>query len=857
LGPYRIEKLIGSGGMGRVYRARDTRLSRTVALKISKEGFGERFEREARAVAALNHPHICQLYDVGPNYLVMEFVEGAPLKGPLPLGKAIEYAGEILDALDAAHRKGVVHRDLKPANILVSKQGVKLLDFGLAKQVAPVGSDGTVTKGLTVKGSILGTVQYMAPEQLQGKAVDARSDLFSFGCVLYELLTGKRAFEGENPASVIAAVLEREPKPLEISPPLDRVVVHCLAKDPDQRFQTAIDLKRALNWAIEQTPELRKPARRWWIGVAATAVLALVFVGGWMLSRVGRPAAEQPFLHFQITPPKGPASYFSSDQRLAVSPDGRFVTYQASVNGKSGVWLHPLDGSPDQLLAENADNRNVNSVFWSPDSKSVGWIADGGTLWRRDLSGGTPVALCRRASVGTPFWTADGRILFGQQREGLMQIPESGGTPTRLTKVDASLGETYHRAPWLLPGGTLLYFAENAKTEDNAIYAAPLSDPTKRVLLTRSPGLGIYAPGGDGKEYLLSVTEQGLVARELNSRKLTLGPARTLISQVTPTPGPQPGVAVSPGGILLYAGGSGASRFTWLDRTGKSLEVLSEPNKYQAFRLSPDGKRFAAVRNRPSYTDGDLWLMALDRHLFSLFAPIDSHQAAVWSNDGRTVLFAGSRSTRGYGVIRKGISDSGQGERIGELRAVRLSDWSRDGRFLLYESFDPETKRDLWVVPVTPEGRLAEGAQPKPYLQGPSAEWQGRFSPEPNPRWVAYQSDETGRSEIYIASFPDARRKLQVTSGGGTFPQWGPGGRELFYISGDGMLTVVGLKNGADGLEPSSPQPLFRLAATSFISSPFEVSPDGKRILVNQAEQNAEIHAVLNWPLLLRKQAAQ
>jgi predicted Ser/Thr protein kinase len=360
LGPYRIEKLIGAGGMGRVYRARDTRLNRTVAIKISKQGFDERFEREARAVAALNHSHICQLYDIGPNYLVMEFVEGAPLNGPLPLAKAVEYAGEILDALDAAHRKGVVHRDLKPASILVSKQGVKLLDFGLAKQVPPVGTEATVTKGLTVAGSILGTAQYMAPEQLQSKPVDARSDLFSFGCVLYEMLTGKRAFEGENPASVIAAVLEREPAPLEISPPLDRVVERCLAKDPDRRFQNAIDLKTALNWALEQTPVAKSATRRWWMAGMAAALALGLGLGSWMVSRIGRPAAEERLLHFQITPPKGPASYFVLGPALSVSPDGRFVTYKASVNGRTGIWLHPLDGSADRLLVDNADNRNAN-----------------------------------------------------------------------------------------------------------------------------------------------------------------------------------------------------------------------------------------------------------------------------------------------------------------------------------------------------------------------------------------------------------------------------------------------------------------------------------------------------------------
>jgi Tol biopolymer transport system component/predicted Ser/Thr protein kinase len=863
LGPYRIENLIGTGGMGRVYRARDTRLNRTVAIKISKQGFDERFEREARAVAALNHPHICQLYDIGPNYLVMEFVEGAALKGPLPLPKAVEYAGEILDALDAAHRKGVVHRDLKPANILVSKQGVKLLDFGLAKQVAPVGSEATVTKGLTVAGSILGTVQYMSPEQLQGKPVDARSDLFSFGCVLYEMLTGKRAFEGENPASVIAAVLEREPTPLEISPPLDRVVERCLAKDPDRRFQTAIDLKTALNWAVEQMPQLGKPARRWWIGGIAAASLALgLGIGAWIVSRPAhRPAAEGRPLHFQITPPKGPASYFGEFAFPSVSPDGRFVTYSASVNGRLGFWLHPLDGSADRLLVDSVTATNNPFAFWSPDGKSVGWISDH-RVWRTDLSGGTPVVLNNTGAAALPgaVWTADGRILFGTTK-GLMQIPDSGGASTPLTQVDASLSETGHSTPQLLPGGFLVYFASNAKPESRAIYAAPLSNPSKRVLVTRSSGPALFAPGGDGKDYLLTMRDQALVAQEFDVRKLALvGSAHTVVSQVEGAR-QLPDAAVSPSGLLLYSGGAGASRFVWVDRAGKTMEAVSELNRYGGFRLSPNGKRFVAQRGPDVATD--LGLMDLDRHVFSLFAPtvVDGLlEPPVWSSDGRTVLF---NARRRRGIYRKGVADSGEGERVMEWPAAvggtvrRLCDWSRDGRFLLYETSDLETRRDLWVAPVTPEGRLAEGEQPKPYMRGPSAEWHGRFSPEPNPRWVAYESDETGRDEIYIASFPDAKRRLQVTSSGGSFPQWGPDGRELFYVSGDGMLTVVSLKNGAEGLEASPPLQLFPLRAISVTESPYEVSPDGKRILVNQVQPITELDAVVNWPLLLRGQAAQ
>jgi eukaryotic-like serine/threonine-protein kinase len=675
------------------------------------------------------------------------------------------------------------------------------------------------------------------------------------------MLTGKRAFEGENPASVIAAVLEREPVPLAISPPLDRVVERCLAKDPDQRFQNAIDLLTALNWAVEQTPVASSATRRWWIGGMAAA-LALVFAAGWTVSRIGqRPAAEGRPLHFQITPPKGPASYFELFASLSVSPDGRFATYSASVNGRHGLWLHPLDGSADRLLVDLVNDTNATPPFWSPDAKSVGWLNDH-KVWRTDLSGGTPLLLCNTGSVNTPaaVWTGDGRILFGTSK-GLMQIPESGGAPTPLTQVDASLGESGHSVPQLLPGGLLLYFASNAKTENSAIYTAPLSTPSKRVLVTRSSGPALYAPGGDGKDYLLTVREQGLVAWEFDIRKLTVaGSPHAVVSQVG---GPRQLIdgAVSPGGMLLYSGGPRASRFVWVDRAGKTIEAVSELNRYAGFRLSPNGKRFVAERGPDVATD--LWLMDVDRHVFSLFAPPVANgqlEPPVWSSDGRIVLF---NAQGRIGIYRKAIADSGEGERVMEWPAAvggkvrRLCDWSRDGRFLLYETLDLETRRDLWFAPVTPDGRLGEGAQPKPYMRGPSAEWHGRFSPEPNPRWVAYESDETGRDEIYIASFPDAKRRLQVTSGGGGFPQWGPDGRELFYLSGDGMLSVVGLKNGAEGLEASPPQPLFPLTAISAIASPYEVSPDGKKILVNQAQPITELDVVVNWPALLRRQAAQ
>ncbi|MBZ5625143.1 MAG: serine/threonine-protein kinase, partial [Acidobacteriia bacterium] len=386
LGPYETLDAIGAGGMGEVWKARDTRLDRIVAIKTSKEQFSERFEREARAVAALNHPHICQLYDVGPNYLVMEFIEGAPLKGPLAIEKAVEYAGQILEALDAAHRKGITHRDLKPANILVTKQGIKLLDFGLAKQSGPLQqTDATLTEALTQRGEIVGTLQYMSPEQLQGKEADARSDLFAFGCVLYEMLTGKRAFEGESAASVIAAILERQPAPLTTAPPLERVVRRALAKDPDHRFQTARDLKAALTWAMEQSPPSTavKPVHRWqWI--AGAALVAVGALAGWGVSHFRQPLADDRVFRFQIDPPEGGQFTFGVvTGGIALSPDGRTVAYIAEGSGKTGLWVRSLDSTTARMIA---GTEGGGFPFWSPDGKSLGFFT-ATQLKRVDLAG--------------------------------------------------------------------------------------------------------------------------------------------------------------------------------------------------------------------------------------------------------------------------------------------------------------------------------------------------------------------------------------------------------------------------------------------------------------------------------------
>src|SRR5215472_4208301 len=520
LGPYQILAQIGAGGMGQVYKATDTRLGRVVAVKVSSEKFSDRFEHEARAVAALNHPKICQHYDVGPNYLVMEFVEGETLRGPLPLERAMDYAGQILDALDAAHRKGITHRDLKPANILLTKSGVKLLDFGLAKRKAPL-SETDVTRALTEQGQIVGTLQYMSPEQLQGKEADARSDLFSFGCVLYEMLTGKQAFAGQSAASVIAAILERDPAPLNMAPPLERVVKRCMAKDPDQRVQNALDLKLALTWAMEQ-PIAAKADRRTWIAAAAAGLL-LGAAGAWQLSR-RNPAADNNVIRFQIQPPEGgrfvPPGAFGGG--LAVSPDGRTIAFVANVDGAISLWVQTLDATHARLLP---GTRGATSPFWSPDGKSIAFFSVG-KLRAFDLVHGTVSNVC---DVPGTFmggaWSEDGRIVFGSlERGNLFQVVSSGGTPSPFTTVDRAHGEVTHRWPKMLPGGRFLYSSRLAESENETIYAAPLRDPAARLSVVSSVRSlsGASYVRDDEKEYLLWMRDAALVAQRFDSKRLQL-----------------------------------------------------------------------------------------------------------------------------------------------------------------------------------------------------------------------------------------------------------------------------------------------------------------------------------------------
>ncbi|SPE34199.1 Serine/threonine protein kinase [Candidatus Sulfopaludibacter sp. SbA6] len=855
LGPYEMLDAIGAGGMGEVWKARDTRLDRIVAIKISKEQFSERFEREARAVAALNHPHICQLYDVGPNYLVMEFIEGAPLKGPLPLEKAVEYAGQILEALDAAHRKGITHRDLKPANILVTKQGIKLLDFGLAKQAGPLAAgDATLTQALTQHGQILGTLQYMAPEQLQGKDTDARSDLFAFGCVLYEMLTGKRAFEGESAASVIAAILEREPLPLTAAPPLERVVRRSLAKDPDQRFQTVRDLKAALGWAMEQAPPADRPGGlSHWKWVAATA-LVIGALGGWGVAHFRQPPADDRVFRLPLNPPeRGQFVFGNSVGGIALSPDGRTAAFVASGKGKTGLWVRPLDGTTARLIA---GTEGAAYPFWSPDSKSIAYFTIN-KLQRVDLAGGTLVTVCETPAIGRGgSWGGDGRILFGSLTDGIFQVPASGGTPTPLTTTGASLGEAFHRWPQILPGGRFLYLVQSEKPENDGVYVASLARPGERVRLLTTDTNVVYAPGSDGKSYLLWLRGETLFAQEFDPGTPKLaGEPHVVASPVAKLASlGQMQVSVSASGVLLYSASNTSSQFTWLDRAGKPHGAVGEPGEYTMFRLSADGRNVVASRDRPG--GNDLWLLEVERAAARRFtANSNVNIYPVWSPDGRTIVFTTSTPRN---LFRKDSSGSGSEQRLTQSPNSQLAnDWSRDGRWVVYQETTPGSQRDLWILPMSPDGKLAAEGKPKLYLQTRFDELWARFSPEAPPRWMAYQSDETGRYEVYIRAFPEPRGEFQISTGGGQYPQWGADGREIFYVSPDNRLMVVSLKLGADTVTPSTPRELFPLPVLDTGWSPYDTAPDGQRFLLRATleQAGAPLTVIVNWLALLKKGA--
>jgi Tol biopolymer transport system component/predicted Ser/Thr protein kinase len=869
LGPYEIFARIGKGGMGEVWKAHDPRLNRDVAIKVSAAQFSERFEREAKAIAALNHPHICSLYDVGPDYLVMEHVDGAPLEGPLPLDRVLLYGSQICDALEAAHRKGIIHRDLKPGNILVAENGVKVLDFGLAKIApAPSPEGATETIPLTSEGSFMGTVPYMAPEQIEGKEVDARADIFALGVVLYELITGKRPFAGSSQPSLIASILKDQPRPLRELQPLtshglERVIETCLEKEPDKRWQSAREVKHALDWIAAEKPRTTIAAGKIgpWQGLAALFALIALGLAVWMVWFKTQPSAQ--VSRFQAVLPEN----VTFEPYLSVSPDGRKLVFAASRKG--GLWIRDFNALEWRRLP---GTEGATTPFWSPDSRHLAFTAER-QLMKIDISGGPPQMLCAAPdSDALGDWNRDGVIILGSSGINaggpLWKVSQTGGVATAITDVDTAKGELFHWAPAFLPDGKHYLYLRSGAPEVAGIYvgsleANPKDQSRQRILATRSPVS--YANG-----YLFFMRDGTLMAQAFEAERLQLSGEPVPVAEGVDSTWFNLGVfSVSPGGVLAYRARNsrGTRQFTWFDRQGKILSTFGQPGTDASVRLSPDGTRgvvndaaFKAVDD--FWSAGDLWTFDVTSGQRTRFTFRQSGVSpGVWSPDGRRIAFAaGNDLDTIYDKLSSGAGDERELLKEPGIGHYPTS-WSSDGRFLLYNTTNtPKTKDDIRILPVK-DG--APGERKSVLLLGTDFnEWGARFSPDM--QWIAYVSNETRDREIFVrpflASGPSGtpalgEGKWQVTKDGGNFPRWRADGKAIIYDDQPSayVKTVVEVKASSGVIEFGTPQRLFT-GPIDF--GAWDVTPDGNRFLSSapQVQQSAlSITVVLNWPALLKK----
>ena len=870
LGPYRILASLGSGGMGEVYKARDVRLDRTVAIKILPAALADdpdarvRFEREARAVAALNHPHICTLHDVGPDYLVMEMVDGQPLAGSLPLARALEFASQILSALDAAHRAGITHRDLKPGNILVTKQGIKLLDFGLAKlntsgaaislvQSLPrLPSESlTVQQALTGEHTILGTVQYLSPEQAQGKPADARSDIFAFGLVLYEMLTGRRAFDGANSASVIAAILERDaPSVAAVAPPaLERLLQRCLAKDPDQRWQSAADISHALAIVGDAsaatghaTTRRRTLALASLVGFLVAAGIGIALWWSWP-----RPEPAPRPLSFHLTPPADTELQFSAfGGGSAISPDGRRVAFVAVAGGTPRLWIRELDSLTARQLA---DTDGAKLPFWSPDSRSIGFFTSV-DLRRTDVSGTQVITLARALDARGGAWNADGTIIvFAPNSLGpLYQISAKGGTPVPLTTSTADRHS--HRWPRFLPDGrTFLYYAQGTRP---GVYLSTVDRPSTAKFLFNSPSDAAYIPGNrNTPAYLLWVARDALMAQPFDPK------SAQLMGSVLTVPGTggvasflgsnRTSVSTSNDGTLLYSSGGNRYQLGWFSRDGKPSGTVGALEQYIGLRLSPDGKE-VLVTIRDAVANGDLWRIDLATGARSPITLEGGGWYAVWSPNSQQVAFTALNRREVLKLVK--ARGGGEVQILSTFDALQLfpSDWSFDGKYLAYTAASPDTSNDVWLLPMIGDRR------PEPMLRSQFSERHAQFSPDG--RWLAFTSNKSGREDVYVRSFPDASIEQIVSNAGGEYPRWGPGGKELFYRAPDGYLMTRPLRLARSSVELGTPSVVTRLVDPPGVHPyPYDVGADGRILALTPASgavQDQTLTVLMNWQAALK-----
>jgi eukaryotic-like serine/threonine-protein kinase len=891
LGPYEIIAPLGVGGMGEVYRATDIRLDRVVALKVLRSHLladpqlQQRFEREARVISSLNHPNICALYDVGEaanpdhsataepvHFLVMELVHGESLadrlaKGPLPLDLALQCGIEIADALTSAHRRGIVHRDLKPGNVMLTKTGAKLLDFGLAKSSPTLGGTGphtetawaTTPPDLTAQGTILGTIQYMAPEQLEGAEADARADIFAFGAVLFEMTAGRKAFVARTQASLISAILRDHPPLVSslttVAPAaLDRVIGKCLAKDPDDRWQAASDLRDELRWIASGGAQVSAPVpvparpRQRTLVFSTLVAIALVGAGALALPYLLRTPAAPAVVRFTLSPPEGvvfaptgaPVAPFP-----AVSPDGSRLAYVANRPGEApSIWVRSLDTLDARQLegtTVGTDTLAPALPFWSPDSRSIGFFADG-KLKRVGLDGGPPQTICDALQSGGASWGANGTIVFASRiDEGLRRVAAQGGKPVQMTTPDSARGEISHSNPAFLPDGRHFLFWVHAPRSSLRIGSIESSETTH---LFESDSRAAYASG-----YVFFIRQSALFAQPFDpARRETTGEPVRVAEDVRTFPlNGRSAFSVSANGVLVYR--TGATRvgatLAWHDRTGKQMAVVPDSNAtYGGMSLARDEPHLVAQIDDGS--GSDLWMIDLEQGTRSrVTSDPKTESAPVLSPDGQFVVFTSDRNGPEDLFWKRADGVGAELVLVASNARKTASDWS--AQWITFTAVDAARKQDLWIVPRDGDAR--------PYLQTEFSERDGRLSPDE--RWMAYTSDEAGRDAIYIRPFPDATGgKWRVSgAGGGVAPRWRADGREIFYVDESGQIIAVPVKGG--NLSPGLGVAQALFPPGSLTRTQYAVSRDGTRFLLpvrsEGGDGGAPLTVVLNWPTLLSR----
>ena len=905
LGPYEIQAPLGAGGMGEVYRARDTRLGRDVAIKVlpahlsSNPDLRQRMEREARSISSLNHPHICTLYDIGSqdgvDFLVMEHLDGETLadrlhRGAMPLEEALQTAIKIADALDKAHARGIVHRDLKPANIMLTKNGPKLMDFGLAKPAPGLSSASgagpltpstpTVTVAelsasaspLTQKGTVVGTFQYMAPEVLQGAEADARSDIFSFGCVLYEMFTGRRAFEGKSQFSVLGAILDKEPDRISTvlpsSPPrLDETVWRCLAKNPEQRYGCMHDVRIQLEALAEADPqaasvsEESKPApassRLPWLVAGIAALIALSVVAAYIFQSPKPTAVVQS----SILPPPGTSfvTMLPASGPAVLSPDGTRIAFTAR-DDKSKVLLYvrPLTSLSAQPLPGTEE---ATYPFWSPDSREIGFFIPG-KLKKINASGGPAQTVCDSISGRGGTWNKAGVIVFtSSSNQPLLSVSAEGGTPVPASKLDVSQAENSHRWPTFLPDGKhFLYWSRTSRVgQSPVLYIGELGTLQAKVLM-KSETMAVYASG-----YLLFLRGQTLMAQPFDPGRFKLsGEPQPMAEHVAVNGSTVRAMfSVSDTGTLIYQAGetSGGGNLVWWSRDGKQSGAIPQSDHYLAPALSPDGARLAVEIFAGTQGIGDIWTFDLTRGTSTrlTFGPY-SQGAPVWSPDGKTIFYS---SGAGFPHIRAKAADGSTPERVvtesNDTVEIPAS-FSPDGRDLVYERRVPKSEIGfhIWALPLFGDGKTGDGksggGKPFPIVQSTFEERYPEVSADG--KWMAYQSNESGRWEVYITAFPGGGAKWQVSSVGGASPKWRKDSKEIYYLDPSDNLVAVDVNASGSAVQLGAPHTLFQAIAIQREYGPYDVSADGKKFLINSGslkEGSDPFTLVQNWPAQLKK----